>query len=60
MRLSDTENFRTMREMRERDPVQNAFGALACLSNEDLQKAVAEFNRVFSERHTNKKTLTIG
>jgi hypothetical protein len=47
MNQADTENMRTMRQLRDRDPVENAALAMGALAFADQQAAVAAFNAIW-------------
>lgn len=57
MRITDTDNYRTFREMQAVDPVEAAFRAVACLSNADKAKFATRFNNVFGGDRPNAKTV---
>ena len=46
----DAENLRTMRAMRDRDPVEAAMAAIACLDAEQRQQLQSRFNTTFGQR----------
>jgi len=56
MTQSDTENMRSMVQMRDRSPVENAAYALGSLSNGDKLLAVAMFNRIWGDTSRHQYT----
>jgi hypothetical protein len=44
----DRDNLRSMRQMRDRSPIENAAYAMAALSHEDRIAASVLFNNIFS------------
>lgn len=57
MNNRDTENFRTLAQMKDRDPVDAAFSAVVCLSDENKRRLEARFNEVFGASKANPLTL---
>jgi hypothetical protein len=49
MTARDAENLRSMRQMRDRSPVDAALHALACLDALNRAELVERFNRVFDK-----------
>lgn len=58
MTCRDTENLRTMRQMRDRSPVDAALSALACLDAVSRIELVERFNRAFDGSLTISITQT--
>ena len=50
MRDTDTDNMRSMMQMRDRSLVENAAYAMGALSDADQDAAVAMFNRIWGDR----------
>ena len=49
MSEQNTENMRTMAQMRDRCPIENAVYAMGSLSNYDKVKAAEMFNEIFGD-----------
>ena len=47
MTEADTDNMRSMMQMRDRSPVENAAYAMGCLSDADQDAAIAMFNDIW-------------
>jgi hypothetical protein len=61
IRETQSELIRTMIRAQKRSPVEAAVSALACLSSDDLDAAIARFNRIFAdpERRTGTTHLQV-
>ena len=57
MSAADSENLRSMAQMRDLPPVEYAFRALACLSLRDRLALEARFNEVFGPPRRNWTTV---
>jgi hypothetical protein len=49
MNENDRDNIRSMMQMRDRSPVENAAYALGALSNDDKVSAVKMFNQIWGD-----------
>jgi hypothetical protein len=49
MNENDRDNIRSMRQMRDRSPVENAAYAIGALSHDDKILAVAMFNKIWGD-----------
>lgn len=57
---ADTDNMRSMIQMRDRSPIENAAYALGALCDADQTAAVAMFNRIWGDKsRPNWSHLTI-
>ncbi len=59
MHCKNTEIARSMRAALSRTPVDNAYYALCCLTQQDIEAAIEQFNRTFEKSQTAPKITLV-